>query len=369
MKNLLTVGAALMLTTTAATAGGIDRSGQSIGAIFEDGKYVELSYGYVTPSVSGVFTVPAGPAAGLEIGSGNVAPSYGTAGLAFKTDINDKVSLALIIDQPFGADVAYTETDAGYPIAGSLAQVKTTAITAVGRYKFNENLSVHFGPRYLTASGNYTRSVPSAPAGYPYQYSSEYASGSGAGYVAGVAYERKDIAMRVALTYSSAIALELGSTSTSPFTGGDLTTTMPESINLDFQSGVAANTLVFGSVRWAAWDGKNIFDLDPAVQELVSWDQDTVTYTLGVGRKFSDTFSGAISVGYEESQGGLSSNLSPTDGYTSVSVGGTYTMPSGVELTGGVRYIMAGDATTETIGAEFTGNSAVAVGLKVAYTY
>jgi len=27
MKNILTVGAALMLTTTAATAGGIDRSG------------------------------------------------------------------------------------------------------------------------------------------------------------------------------------------------------------------------------------------------------------------------------------------------------------------------------------------------------
>jgi long-chain fatty acid transport protein len=46
MRNFLTVGAALMLTTTAATAGGMDRSGQSIGAIFEDGKYVELSYGY-----------------------------------------------------------------------------------------------------------------------------------------------------------------------------------------------------------------------------------------------------------------------------------------------------------------------------------
>ena len=44
MKNLLTVGAALMLTTTAAYAGGIDRSGQSVGAIFEQGTYVELSY-------------------------------------------------------------------------------------------------------------------------------------------------------------------------------------------------------------------------------------------------------------------------------------------------------------------------------------
>lgn len=363
MKNFLTVGAALMLTTTAATAGGIDRSGQSIGAIFEDGKYVELSYGYVTPSVEGIFTVPAGTAAGFEIGSGNVAPSYGSVGLAFKTDIDDKVSLALIIDQPFGADVAYFETDAGYPISGTYAQVKTTAITAVGRYKFNENLSLHFGPRYLTASGEYSRSFNIG--GVPVEaltYDTTYGSGSGTGYVAGVAYERKDIAMRVALTYSSAIDLDLPASA-----GGNLTTTMPESVNLDFQTGVAADTLVFGSVRWAGWSEGHI--TDPNVGELVSWEEDVVTYTLGVGRKFSDSFSGAVSVGYEAAQGGTSSNLTPTDGYTSVSVGGTYTMGNGVELTGGVRYVMVGDATTETIDAEFADNSAVAIGLKVAYTY
>lgn len=339
-----------MLTTTAATAGGIDRSGQSVGAIYEDGRYVELSYGMVTPSVSGTFTHPL---AG-ELGSGSVAPSYSSVGLAFKTDINDKVSLALIIDQPFGADVDYDT--AGYPLTGTAAQVKTVAITAVGRYKFNENLSVHFGPRYLTASGDYTAVVNGVP-----QYASTYSSGNGAGYVAGMAYERKDIAMRVALTYSSAIDLELDGTV------GDLTATMPQSVNLEFQSGVAADTLVFGSVRWAEWSEGHI--TDTLAGELVSWDDDVMTYTLGVGRKFSDSFSGALSVGYEKALGGASSNLSPTDGYTSVSLGGTYTMGNGVELTGGVRYIMAGDATTETIGASFEDNSAVAVGLKIAYTY
>ena len=361
MKNILTVGAALMLTTTAATAGGIDRSGQSIGAIFEDGKYVELSYGYVTPSVDG--TVGAG-----TVSSGNVAPAYGSAGLAFKTDIDDKVSLALIVDQPFGADVAYSDTDPGYPTdglpTGTHAQVKTTAITAVGRYKFNENLSVHFGPRYLTASGEYSRRFNIG--GVPFDaatYDTTYESGSGTGYVAGVAYERKDIAMRVALTYSSAIDLTLAASE-----GGNLTATMPESVNLDFQTGVAADTLVFGSVRWAGWSEGHI--TDPNVGELVSWDEDVVTYTLGVGRKFSDSFSGALSASYEEAQGGTSSNLSPTDGYTSVSVGGTYTMGNGVELTGGVRYVMAGDTITDVpVSAEFADNSAVAIGLKVAYTY
>ncbi len=357
MKNLFTVGAALMLTTTAATAGGIDRSGQSIGAIFEDGKYVELSYGYVMPSVSG--TVGAG-----TVSSGSAAPDYANVGLAFKTDISDVVSLALIVDQPFGANVAYDETDPGYPISGTNAEVNSNAITLVGRYKFNENLSVHFGPRYLRADGHYTRNLPSIPAAF---YSSKYASGSGTGYVAGAAYERKDIAMRVALTYSSAIDLELDGTD------GDLTATLPQSVNLEFQSGVAANTLVFGSVRWAEWSEGHITDMElitrPGGEPIVEWDDDVVTYTLGVGRKFSDSFSGALSVGYEKSLDRAKSNLSPTDGYTSVSVGGTYTMTNGIELTGGVRYIMAGDATTETIGADFKDNSAIAVGLKIAYTY
>ena len=85
------------------TAGGIDRSGQSIGAIFEDGKYVELSYGYVTPSVSGSI---AGGALGFWQ---YVKCLWQTQVWHLKTDIDDKVSLALIIDQPFGADVAYTK--------------------------------------------------------------------------------------------------------------------------------------------------------------------------------------------------------------------------------------------------------------------
>jgi long-subunit fatty acid transport protein len=169
------------------------------------------------------------------------------------------------------------------------------------------------------------------------------------------------MALRVALTYSSAIELALDGTV------GDMNATMPQSVNLEFQSGVAANTLVFGSVRWAEWSEGQI--TDTLAGELVSWDDDVVTYSLGVGRKFSDSISGAISIGHEKALGGASSNLSPTDGYTSLSVGGTYTMASGIELTAGARYIMAGDTTTETIGAAFEDNSAVAFGVKVAYTY
>ena len=354
MKNTLTIGAALLLTTSAAFAGGIDRSGQSIGAIFEEGSYAELSYGSVTPSITGSIL-------GGNIESGNIAPSYGQLGLAYKRDVNDRVSVALIIDQPFGAAVAYGGTT--YPLAGTSAEVNATSTTAVGRYKFNDNVSVHFGPRYLAADGNYTLAV-----GGGTLYTSTYEQGTGSGYVAGVAYERKDIALRVALTYSSAIDLELeGSV-------GDLNATMPESWNLDFQSGVAADTLVFGSIRHVGWSEAVIHDV--AFGDLVSYDQDTTSYTLGVGRKFSDSFSGALSVGYEEEQGGTASNLAPTDGNMSIGIGGTYTMDTGIALTGGIRYVMTGDASsdvpisqTEETPSDFSDNSAIAIGLKVAYSF
>ena len=88
-----------------------------------------------------------------------------------------------------------------------------------------------------------------------------------------------------------------------------------------------------------------------------------------MGRKFSDTLSGALSLGYEAAQGGAASNLAPTDGNFSIGLGATYNMDNGIELTGGVRYVMAGDATTELLGADFSDNSAIAVGLKFAYTF
>ena len=52
MKNLITAASILTLSATGALAGGLDRSGQGIGIIFEEGGFVELSYGNVSPSVT-----------------------------------------------------------------------------------------------------------------------------------------------------------------------------------------------------------------------------------------------------------------------------------------------------------------------------
>ena len=74
----------------------------------------------------------------------------------------------------------------------------------------------------------------------------------GYGYLVGAAYERPDIALRVALTYNSKISYDLdtdrvldSSPRRHPRRHDDDVDT-PQSVQLDFQTGVAPKTLVFG---------------------------------------------------------------------------------------------------------------------------
>lgn len=380
MKKFTGAGIALLLGTTAAYAGGMDRSGQSITALFEEGTYAEISFGSVSPDVSGVYTL-------APLASGNIAPDYTTFGLAFRTDLNDKVSLAFIMDQPFGANVDYSA--AGYPLAGTSAEVTSSSITLLGQYQINENTSVYAGPRIVSVEGQYRAAELGVEA-----YSASYEKSSEMGYVVGAAYEIPEIALRAAVTYSSEMNFTLdgsgngaasipGVGAVPPGTAvGNLTATTPQSVNLDFQTGVAANTLAIASIRWADWSEATIDD--SVAGNLTDFgNKDTYTYTIGLGRKFSDNFSGLISVGYEKAAGDYTGNLSPTDGYTSLSLGGAYTFDNGMELSGGIRRVWVGDATSyspvstttpapgnlTTPFGNFSDNSATAIGLKLAYNY
>jgi long-chain fatty acid transport protein len=362
MKKITTAGAILLMTTSIATAGGLDRSGQGIGAIFEDGDYAELSFGSVSPSISGVgFATNFG---GVGASSGNIANSYVQLGMAYKSQLNDQFSLAIIYDQPFGADVEYATP--GYVlaspppgvVANSGARVESDGITVLGRYEINPNFSVHGGLRYVQASGTYALNLAG--------YQSNYSNDGGFGYVIGGAYERDDIAMRIALTYSSGIDLELDGDQDD----NTLTANLPESVNLDFQTGIAADTLLFGSVRYVAWDGFQLVDDNAATPSpILSYDADVYTYNIGVGRRLSDAFSASFAIGYEKGTGETTGNLGPTDGYISYQIGGAYTLNNGIEISGGVRYVDLGDAVTAPFSGDFSDNDAVAVGLKVAYNF
>ncbi|EPX79115.1 OmpP1/FadL family transporter [Litoreibacter arenae] len=381
MKKLTSAAAILAATTSLASAGGVDRSGQVIGIIFEEGNYVELSFGSISPTVSGVGagTVPNPPAQPTPgQASGNMVEDYTLFGLGYKHQFNDKLSFALMLDEPFGADVNYPAATT-YFARGSTATLKTQALTGLVRYKINENFSVHGGLRYQSFEARASIPFVQAPAGPTagIPYAANGAKDYGVGYVVGAAYERPDIALRVALTYSSEISHSLSTVETGPVPGSTVTNVdTPQSVNLDFQTGIAADTLLFGSVRWVDWSD---FDVTPAGYQvatsgsLVSYADDVITYNLGVGRRFNENWSGAVSIGYEKSNGGFASNLGPTDGNVSIGLGGTYTN-GGVKVTGGVRYVKIGDAQTQLArsgiaASDFNDNKAVVVGFKVGYSF
>jgi len=150
---------------------------------------------------------------------------------------------------------------------------------------------------------------------------------------------------------------------TAEFSGAFLDTidiVTPQSVNLEFQSGVNPKTLVFGSIRWVDWSE---FDLTPAnypLGSIVDYTDDRVTFNLGVGRKLSDTLSAAVSIGYERNLGGDPTPLAPTDGFFSLGAGLTYTMGN-TKISGGAKYIWLGDSAGAA--GTYANNSAIGVGI------
>ncbi|MGL5008660.1 MAG: hypothetical protein ACRC6I_02160 [Paracoccaceae bacterium] len=366
-KLLLTASAATFVATTA-FAGGFERSGNPVGFMFEKGNYAELSFGIVSPKVNG--TLIGTPAPGP---TGDVSPSYRQLSFAIKTDLDEKLSLGLSIDPSFGADIIYPTPAPGpiqYPIRGTNAELNGDTVSLVGRYKFTDAFSVHAGLRYVGVGGKV-----GVFNGGAQLYQASFDTDRDLGYMIGAAFEKPEIALRVALTYQSSTTHNLATTVAGNPVPAALypEVELPQSVTLDFQSGVAANTLVFGSIRWADWSATELnaplYPLNP----LVGYDDDSITYNIGVGRKFNDQWSGAVSIGYEKAGGGVQMNLSPTDGYVSIGVGATYTTGN-MKITGGVRYVDIGNAgalegAPGVARAQFSGNSAIGAGIKIGYTF
>lgn len=358
MKNQVAVLCALIAGAGAAHADKVERSGQSILPLFEPGGYAEVSFGHVNPSVTGGVA---------GIGSGDMAGDYWQVGIAYKQQMTEAFSLGFIYDRPFGADVDYP-LGTGYPIAGTTAELRTDAFTILGNYRFENGFGIHGGVRIqrLKASANIV--FPSVGV-----YNANAESDEGLGYVLGVSYEMPEIALRVALTYNSEIETNLRTTVSSPIPGPDISTTpitTPQSVNLDFQTGIAQDTLLFGGIRWVDYSA---FVIDPANypsdEPLLSYDDDTWSYTLGVGRRFTENWAGSLALNYEK--GGSSqgvSNLGPTNGQYAVTLGARYEDGPYI-LAAGVNYTWLGEATTRGVGGRFEDNDAVGIGVKLGYRF
>ena len=242
MKKVAYTIGALAMTAGAVSAGGVERAVTSPTLLFEPGNYFEFSFSHAGPDVSGTqaVTVPVAPGIAFPAGasSGNMAEDFTLFSFGLKKQLSDKLDLAIVLDQPIGANVNY-RAGTGYIYGGSTATINSNALTAMLRYRVNDNISVYGGLKAERAKGNVALFN-----GYTMSTSNE----TDFGYMVGAAYEKPEIALRVALTYNSAITHRFAVTENGapslPFE-----TEVPQPVALDFQTGVAKDTLVFGSVR------------------------------------------------------------------------------------------------------------------------
>ena len=248
-----------------------------------------------------------------------MALNYDFINYGAKADVNDKVSVGVFFDQPWGADVEFTgnndfvndteqaalaakaaeaaaakaadaakadpanqilaytavkterEAGAAYNIASNIAQhpnegtnvsVDSKNFTGLLGVKFGEknNWQVYGGPvlQKLEGEVHLRGTAYNSTQGYD----GIFAQSNGYGWMAGLAYSKPEIALKAALTYRSDIDHDTVAYEYMPATGEsgsyDMTITTPKSVNVDFQTGLNPTTLLTAKLRWVPWSDFSI---------------------------------------------------------------------------------------------------------------
>ncbi|WP_336931793.1 long-chain fatty acid transporter [Acinetobacter bereziniae] len=291
--------------------------------------------------------------------------------------------------------------------------VDTQNLSMIFGFQPTKNINLYAGGVYQTVKGSVSLR------GQAYSllngYDATIKETGGVGWLAGAAYQIPEIALKASVTYRSEIDHKtdinenLSITDFPGFnsviaglgvsadkiaaldTNGKTTITTPQSVNLDFQTGIMANTVAFANLRWVNWKD---FSIQPykfgKVSEavgnlvnrpngfnLVEYSDDQYTVTAGVGRKLNDQWAGNVSVGWDSGAGNPVTTLGPTEGYWNLGLGVQYSPTPSTFIAGGVKYFWLGDAKAQTGAqaggndyvAEFKDNNAIAYGLKMGYRF
>ncbi|OIJ39060.1 MULTISPECIES: outer membrane protein transport protein [Acinetobacter] len=404
LKPISTAILLATLPTTAVFAGGLDRSGQSIQAFLQPGNYAEAGISVLDPDVKGKSSVRSlgNSFNGEKID--DMAEDYYFVNTAIKVQATDKISLGLIYDQPYGADASYSTNGplSSFSAAGegTKVEVKTQNITALIGYQPNENWNLYAGPVWQTVEADISLRgaayiSPLDPTKALSGYNIKIDEKEAYGWLAGFAYSIPEIALKASVTYRSEIKHK--ATGTESFTFAQSTTLAPgftvpagttvpmsnervdaitpQSVNLDFQSGVAQNTIAFANIRWVHWDQfavTPVFLKANSGNNLIDYSDDQWSANIGVGHKFNDKWSASTSVGWDSGAGNPVTTLGPTEGYWSLGLGAQYSPAANYFIQAGVKHLWLGDATAQTGGnplGEFEDNNAWAYGIKIGYRF
>ena len=399
-----------LIPTTSVFAAGLDRSGQSIAAFLQPGNYFEAGISVLDPEVKGKDT------SGNQ--TGDMASDYYFPHAALKIQATDHFSVGLIYDQPFGADAEYSGNSTfveNRPVpfqGGTSVTVDTQNLNLLFGYQPNENWNLYAGAVYQTVDGTVLLrgTTYSVFNGYDFRTGED----ESVGWLAGVAYQIPEIALKASVTYRSEIKHKMNASENFGAAGyisipgapgqsaqlnqlmtalnassGETKLTTPQSVNIDFQTGIMANTVAFANIRWVDWSNfkvqpynfaklSKVVGQNPTINKpngfnLIDYKEDQISATVGVGRKFNERWGGNVSVGWDSGAGNPVTTLGPTEGFWSVGTGVRFSPAENYFIGAGVKYFWLGDADAVT-GAhsnagKFTNNDAIAYGLNIGYKF
>ena len=403
----LSLAVATLSAISTVHAAGLDRSTQPSWAFTQDGTFAYVEHITISPDVAGkdnknVATPESNYAEGKN--TGNMTEDYQFLNFGAKADINDRVSVGAFFDQPWGADVQYNgdnnfvAKDANTTIQdiniGQGTNVKFTSQNFTGmvgvKLGENKNIQVYGGPTIQKLEGDVhlRGSAYSGATGYDASMSPDTAYG----WMAGVAYSKPEIALKAALTYRSEIKHDTRMAEHLPLaaaaSGGkiaidetsNITVETPRSVNLDFQTGLNPTTLLTAKLRWVPWSDfaitpKNYNALSklkvPAGTPLVSYDKDSWSGEVGLGKKLNSKWALSGSVGYDTGAGNPVTSLGPVEGNWNVGLGAKYNLTPEWAISGGAKYLMFGDAKaklpTGDIVGDFKDNDGWVYGVRLSY--
>ena len=426
--KLKALSTAMILATvpmTGAFAAALDRSGQSIAAFLQPGNYFEAGISVLDPNVSGKvrngYSPSAAPPSAIGLQNTNLSDmgdDYYFPSAALKLQVTDHFSFGLLYDQPFGADATYSLSDTVSAAAGGVGlfhngtettevEVKSQSISMIFGYQPTENFNFYAGPVYQTVEGDVQlRGLAYGGSTAFGGYNASIKETGDVGWLAGAAYQIPEIALKASVTYRSEIdhktTVDESSIAAPGLAGtlininnglGKTEITTPQSVNLDFQTGIMANTVAFANVRWVNWKDFSIrpYAFGKAAEhplvaastgkqdgfDLVAYTDDQWSANVGVGRKLNDQWAGNVSVGWDSGAGNPVTTLGPTEGYWNLGLGAQFSPTPQTFIAGGVKYFWLGDAKAQSAAqfdtanyvAEFKDNHAIAYGLKMGYKF
>lgn len=410
--NPMVIGLCGICISTLNHAAALDQSGQSILPFLENGNYVEVNATAVDADISGKIRNHPGLVNDPQnLNSGNMGNSFQYYSAALKLQLTDRISFGLLYDQPFGADISYpmqsnnTFSDNEFTQQGTSVNVDTESISMILGVSPFSNFQLYGGAVYQSVKGDVAlrgNSYSEAFNGYDAKFKQDHA----VGWLAGLSYQIPDIALKAAVTYRSKIDHDMQVAETMFGQPLEVTTanktkiSTPQSVNVDFQTGVYKDTLLYTNLRWVNWKDFHIrptqfgavteyltgvisdgaytggFDLD-------SYKKDQWTVNVGLGHQFTEKWSASTEVSWDSGTGDPASTLNPTKGSWGIGLGAQFNPAPNYFIAAGVKYFWLGDVVAEdgtyyipvpgikpiAEQADFKDNSAIAYGLKMGYRF